>query len=76
MDLVRDLGLPKRALYGDGAHRGRVVKELEDRGLIETRVFPDERGRGGQVRKVRVACQNDLVKKYVDAQPTSRLGLM
>jgi len=76
MDLVRDLSLPKRALYGDGAHRGRIVKELEDRGLIETRVFPDERGRGGKVRRVRVAYQNDIVKKYVDDQPTSRLGLI
>ena len=66
MDLVRDLELPKRALYGDEARDGRVIRELERRGLIEVRIFPAERGRGGEVKRVRVAYNNDPVRRYVE----------
>jgi len=51
MDLVRHLGLPKRALYGEGARDGRVIRELERRSLIELRIFRVERGRGGEVKR-------------------------
>ncbi len=66
MDLVRDLGLPKRAVYGDDARDGRVIRELERRSLIEVRIFRAERGRGGEVKRVRVAYKKDLVKNYVE----------
>ena len=55
-----------RSLYGDRGYRGRVMTELEKRGLIEARVFPKERGRGGRILKVRISYDREVVKRHID----------
>lgn len=65
MDLVRKSEIPKSALYGLGGRDGPLLNELVRAGLVEKRIFPEERGRGGAIMKVRVAYENPAVKKIV-----------
>ncbi len=66
MDLVREMKIPRSAVYGPQGRDGPVIVELERRGLVESRIFPKERGRGGAVKKVRVAYENEIVKRFVE----------
>ena len=66
MDIVRELEIPRSTLYAAGRRKGPVLAELERRGLVETRIFPGERGRGGEIMKVRVAYENTIVKAIVE----------
>jgi len=66
MDVVRELDLPRSALYGPLGKDGPVLRELERRGFVETRIFPKERGRGGAVKRTRVAYENVIVKRIVE----------
>jgi hypothetical protein len=58
--------VPQGALYGRGGNYGPVIAELQRRGLIEVRTFTGQRGRGGDVIKVRVAYDKEPVKQFVD----------
>jgi hypothetical protein len=60
--------VPKSSLYGTEKHRGLAISELEKRGLIETRIFPGERGRGGKILKTRIAYEKETIKRYIDHQ--------
>ncbi len=66
MDLVEQTKIPRSSLYGPAGRDGPVLAELEHRGLIETRIFPKERGRGGDIKKIRVAYGNEVVRTIVD----------
>ena len=66
MEIVRNTQITKRSVYGEKNYRGRAISELERRGLVEARVFPKERGRGGNILKVRVFYDRDVVKRQVD----------
>jgi hypothetical protein len=46
--------------------RGRAVSELERRGLVETRVFLGERGRGGKILKMRISYDKETIKRHID----------
>lgn len=65
MDLVRDLGIPRSAFYGPGGRDGAVIVELEKRDLVERKIFPEERGRGGAITRIRVAYENPPVRTLV-----------
>jgi tetratricopeptide (TPR) repeat protein len=55
-EILRGLKLSKYALYGRSeGGKGPVLKELISLGSIETRTFSGERGRGGEIMKVRVS---------------------
>ncbi len=66
MEIITELKIPRSAFYGPEKKTGPVLLELERRGLVETRVFPGERGRGGDIRKVRVAFENTIVRGIVE----------
>ncbi len=60
--------IPHSSLYGkQGGRFGPSIEELLSRGLAETRVFTGQRGRGGEVIRVRIAYGKEPVKRYVDA---------
>jgi len=59
-------GVPRASFYGEGGRFGPIMKELLSSGLVETRFFPGQRGRGGEVIKVRIAYEKELVKRLVD----------
>ena len=58
--------IPLRALYGRHGRRGPVLSELLSRGLVESRTFTGQRGRGGNVDRVRITYDRDPTKRYVD----------
>jgi len=64
---IADLtGVNRDSLYGQGGKFGSILKELLSSGLVETRFFPGQRGRGGEVIKVRVAYEKEHVKRIVE----------
>jgi len=63
MEIVRNSQVSKYSLYGRPESGGAAKQELSNLGLIETRFFIGERGRGGRILKIRVCCESDFVKK-------------
>jgi hypothetical protein len=66
MDAVKHGKVPFSAVYGRKGRSGRVISELQRRGLVETRFFPGERGRGGNIMKLRVCYEKEPVKRHID----------
>jgi hypothetical protein len=64
--IAKATGSTKASLYGEQGRFGPTLKELISSGLVETRFFPGERGRGGEIIKVRVAYEKELVKRQVN----------
>jgi KaiC/GvpD/RAD55 family RecA-like ATPase len=61
-------GVARASFYGVSGRFGPVVKELISSGLVEARFFPGQRGRGGEIIKLRIAYEKELVKRLVDAR--------
>ena len=68
MEIVKHTGLSRHSVYGGESSRGLAIVELENRGLIEARVFPKERGRGGKITKVRVFYEKEIIKRRIDQE--------
>jgi quercetin dioxygenase-like cupin family protein len=64
--LMKGLSLKWSSVYGPRGAHGKAITELIRRGLIESRSFPQERGRGGNVTKIRIAYNKEMVKRYID----------
>jgi hypothetical protein len=79
MEVVNELKIPRSNVYGEpryGRIFGRQLESLVSSSLVEYRIFPGERGRGGEITRVRVLVENENVKRYVQqlaAQP-GRIG--
>ena len=61
MDVAIGSKISRNQVYGDlryGHQLGRQVEALLRSGLVESRIFPGERGRGGQILKLRLALAN------------------
>ena len=65
-EIVKNAKTHKSGVYGIGAGRGRDLLELEKRGIVESRIFQGERGRGGNILRVRVAYDKETIKRYID----------
>jgi pentatricopeptide repeat protein len=63
MDVSKNGKISKYSAYGSSGRFGKAVSELEHLGLIEVRIFPGERGRGGQITKIRVDTEKEIVKE-------------
>ncbi|UCH37454.1 MAG: hypothetical protein JSV76_07200, partial [Candidatus Bathyarchaeota archaeon] len=68
MELVKAARVPKSSVYGTRGQTGHAIAELERRGLVEIRIFPGERGRGGRIRRIRIAYNKDPIKRHIDQQ--------
>jgi tetratricopeptide (TPR) repeat protein len=68
MDIVRDGKVSKYSVYGSTGTRGQAIAELERMGIVETRIFAGERGRGGEILKVRVAYDKEAVRQYIECK--------
>jgi tetratricopeptide (TPR) repeat protein len=66
MDVVKQGKVSKYSAYGSPGKQGNAIRELEQSNLIEARVFTGERGRGGKIFKVKVAYDNENVRRYVE----------
>jgi KaiC/GvpD/RAD55 family RecA-like ATPase len=58
--------LTQPSLYGRDGKYGTALKDLLSQGLVEIRFFQGERGRGGEIVKLRIAYEKDLVRRSVD----------
>jgi len=68
MQIVKNANISKSSVYGARGRQGPAMSELERRGLIETRFFLGERGRGGKIIKTRISYEKETVKRHVDKQ--------
>ncbi len=68
MEVVKETHISRHSVYGDKRSRGRAISELEQRGLVEARIFPNERGRGGEITKVRVFYERETIKRRIDRE--------
>ena len=76
MEIVKHTRVSRHSIYGDGRSRGRAISELEHRGLVEARIFPKERGRGGKITKIRVFHERQTIKRLIDqaiSMPTGKM---
>ena len=64
MDITRHRRMSQYSLYGSHNRRGPALAELEQLGVVESRYFPGERGRGGKVLKLRIAWEKESIKRY------------
>jgi len=72
MEIVKALKIPRSHVYGEpryGRTFGRQLDLLIKSSLVEYRIFPRERGRGGNVTRVRILIENERVRKYVEDLP-------
>ncbi|MGE5574515.1 MAG: tetratricopeptide repeat protein, partial [Ignavibacteria bacterium] len=68
MNAVKYAKVPSSAVYGRNGRLGKAIGELQHRGLIETRFFIGERGRGGNIMKLRVCYEKEPVKRQIDVK--------
>jgi len=66
MQIIKNAKVSKSSVYGAGGRRGPAISKLERRGLVETRVFPGERGRGGRILKMRISYEKETIKRHID----------
>lgn len=59
-------GIPSESLYGMEGKYGPALKELLSSGLVEMRFFSGQRGRGGEVAKIRITYDKEHVRRIVD----------
>lgn len=71
-ELAEQSGISKSILSGKNSVLGPALDEPVRRGLIDTRIFPGERGRGGEVMRLRLAYEKDPVRELVSKR--IRLG--
>ena len=70
MDVVNSLNIPKYQVYGDprsGHTFGKSLKGLIRTGIVEHRIVPRSRGRGGNVVNIRVAYERQPVKELINS---------
>jgi hypothetical protein len=64
--IVKEAKISQYSMYKSKGRTGLALNELKRRELIEIRIFFGERGRGGKIKKVRVLCDKENVRKYIE----------
>ncbi len=67
-EIITQGQIPKSSVYGAGGGRGRDISELERRGIVESRFFQGERGKGGNILKVRVPYAKETIKRHINGR--------
>ena len=62
LEIAEGANIPTSKVYGRNGDPGSALVELLRRGLVESRWFPGQRGRGGTIMKIRVNNGNPYVK--------------
>jgi len=65
MQIIKNTEIPKSRIYGRRTPWGPAILELEKSGVIEVRIFPGERGRGGKIMKARISYEKEEIKRYI-----------
>ena len=72
VQIIKNAGVSARSVYGSGGRHGSAISELIRRGLVETRIFPRERGRGGRIIRARISYERETIKRHVDHKVAAR----
>lgn len=65
-EIAQKARLSPSLLYGKHSTMSPVLDEPLRRGLIESRYFPGERGRGGEVMRLRIAFDKEPIRQFVN----------
>lgn len=65
-EIARETGIPVSSLYSKSPGSAKSLRELRKRGLVEMKLSPGERGRGGEVTKIRIAYDKSPVRSYIE----------
>jgi tetratricopeptide (TPR) repeat protein len=71
MDIVKNAQVTMHSVYGRCGRGGKATIELGQLGLIESRFFAGERGRGGSILKLRICYQKEAIKDRLNQQQKS-----
>lgn len=66
VEIARETRTPTSTIYGKKGGIGPILAELVQRGIVETRIFSGERGRGGEVMRLRIAYEREPIREYVN----------
>jgi len=66
LEIAREARITKYSMYGRHGRGAKAYLELEQLGLIESKFFLGERGRTGRIMKIRICCDNEIVKQRID----------
>lgn len=66
VELARETSIPVSSLYSKARGGAAPFRELWKRGVVEMRLSPGERGRGGEVTKIRIAYAKAPIRRHVD----------
>jgi tetratricopeptide (TPR) repeat protein len=68
MEVARNAEVTMYSMYGRSGRGGKVTRELANLGVVESRFFLGERGRGGRVLKMRICYGKELVRLGVNSK--------
>jgi len=74
IEISRATGISPSVLYGRHGKIGSALEEPIRRGVVETRYFPGERGRGGEVLRFRITYEKEPVKSYANEKVRTDRG--
>jgi hypothetical protein len=57
--------VPRSSVYKAGGGQGAAIIELQKLGLVEGKTVSGERGRGGNILKLRICYDKEDVKRYI-----------
>ena len=66
VEIARETSLPLPSLYSRTGGVALPFRELLKRGIIEMKLLPGQRGRGGEVTKMRIAYEKEPVREYIN----------
>jgi hypothetical protein len=68
MEVANNAKVTMYSMYGRSGRGGKVPVELTNLGVVESRFFLGERGRGGRILKMRICYEKESVKRKVDSK--------
>jgi len=66
VEIAHETNLPLSSLYSRTGGVALPFRELMKRGIIEMKLLPGQRGRGGEVTKMRIAYEKEPVKEHIN----------
>lgn len=69
MEVAESMKVSRSKVYGDARYGhtfSRPLEMLVKSGLVESRIFLGERGRGGRVLKIRVSYEKGVIRRLID----------
>jgi hypothetical protein len=68
MEVAKNSNITIYSMYGRSGQGGKVTTELVNLGVVESRFFHGERGRGGRILKMRIFYEKEHIKKRLEQQ--------